>query len=855
MSRFKLLVEAWFEKLGYFICRHRFKTLILMFMLIATLAFQMKNLTVDTSWEGMLHPDDPNRVEYNNFRDQFGQDRVIICTVKTPEIFTEKNLKKLKSLHHDLEKGVPHLDEVKSLVNARSTRGEEDTLIVEELLKDWPEKEIDLVALKKYALNNPVYLNDFISEDGQVAAIIVKPIASAKEADKEGADDLMDDFSDEAPVAEESPSVKPDVEPEQKSARRHFLSKEDNKEVVVAVRQILDRYRAPDFEIAIGGGPVSEEIYDHQIKLDMRFFSLIMFFIILFFLFLLFRRISGAIFPVVIVYSGLSSTMGVMALCKVSISPFSFVLPSFLTAVGIADAVHILAVFYRHYQNGNSKVDSIAFSLGHSGLAIVMTSLTTAAGLMSFSISELSAIGNLGIFASIGVMIALFYTVIMLPALLAIVPIKEKKMTTAGKGKKLMDRVLIATADFSSGNPIKIVVFSILLFIVSIAFTLDLKFSHHHKNTFPEDMTIRKDEEFMDKHLKGVLSIEVVLDTKKENGLYEPEILKRIDNLCEEIKQIKDGEIFIGKVRSMNDILKETNQALHENNPEFYTIPDEKSLVTQELFLFENSGSDDLERIVDSKFSKTRISFKIPWLEVLDTERLSDDIYDRFKTRFESLAEITVTGMSPLMGKAVSAAIRSMTRSYVVAAFVISIMMIVLVGNFKLGVISMIPNLLPIIVVMGIMGAFNVYIDMVALMICSIAIGLVVDDTMHFMYNYRKYYERFGDVRQAVRETFLTTGRAILITALVLAANFFVLLLATFTNTNKFGFFSGIVILIALLANFIVTPALMVLATRHLKIKKRVDFSERSAPLVGQMADQTVVPQTATLSGKISNRS
>jgi predicted RND superfamily exporter protein len=851
MSKFKLLVETWFEKLGYFICRHRFKTLILMFMLIAAFSFQMKYLTVDTSWEGMLHPDDPQRIEYNNFRDQFGQDRVIICTVKTSELFTEKYLKKLQSLHRDLEKEVPHLDEVKSLVNARSTRGEEDTLIVEELLKDWPEKKIDLVALKKYVLNNPVYLNDYISVDGQVAAIIVKPLAFINEADGEEADDmdLMDDFSDEAPVVEESQ----DVTPQEKSARRYFLSKEDNKEVVVAVNQILDRYRSPDFKISVGGGPVSEEIYDKQIKLDMRFFTLMMFFIILLFLFLLFRRISGAILPVIIVYSGLFSTMGIMALCKVSISPFSFVLPSFLTAVGIADAVHILAIFYRHFQSGNSKVDSIAFALGHSGMAVVMTSLTTAAGLMSFSMSELSAIGNLGIFASIGVILALVYTVIMLPALLAITPIKKKKMMTAGKVKKLMDRVLIATADFSSGNPKKIVIVSILIFIVSIVFTLDLKFSHHHKNTFPEDMTIRLDEEFMDKHLKGILSIEVVLDTKKENGLYDPKILKRIDSLCEEIKQIKDGDIFIGKVRSMNDILKETNQALHENNPDFYKIPDEESLVTQELFLFENSGSDDLERIVDSKFSKTRISFKIPWLEVLDTERLSNDIYDRFKTRFEGMAEITVTGMSPLMGKAVSSSIRSMTKSYVIAAFVITIMMIILVGDFKLGAISMIPNLLPIIVVMGIMGAFNVFIDLVALMICSIAIGLVVDDTMHFMYNYRKYYERFGDARQAVRETFLTTGRALLITALVLAANFFVLLFATFTSTHKFGFFTGLVVLMALLADFIVAPALMVLAMRHLKIK-HVDFSERSE-MDDQMLDQTAGGQPVTLLAKIGDRS
>jgi predicted RND superfamily exporter protein len=202
------------------------------------------------------------------------------------------------------------------------------------------------------------------------------------------------------------------------------------------------------------------------------------------------------------------------------------------------------------------------------------------------------------------------------------------------------------------------------------------------------------------------------------------------------------------------------------------------------------------------------------------------------------------------MGKAVSASIRSMTKSYVVAAFVISILMIVLVGDIKLGAISMIPNLLPIIVVMGIMGAFSVYIDLNALMICSIAIGLVVDDTMHFMYNYRKYYDRFGDARQAVRETFLTTGRALLITALVLTANFFVLLLATFPVTHKFGFFTGLVILMALLADFIVAPALMVLVMPRLKIKS-VGYFEKTA----QMGDQLASSQAAALSANISDRS
>lgn len=826
MARLKYTVEKLFGKMAYGICGHPIKTLLLMFILIGALISQVPKLTVDTSFEGMLHVDNPRRIEYNEFRDQFGQDRVIICTVQTPEIFNAEHLAKLKAFHHALEKEVPHLDEVKSLINARRTRGEGDTLIVEDLLKDWPEKPVDLVALKTYVLHNPVYRNDYISEDGTIAALIIKPIAAVEEMDET---DLLADFEEnQGAFAPES---------EQKPVERHYLSKVENKEVVEAVYRVMDQYQSPDFRIAVTGGPVLEEVYDSHTKKNMRLFTLIMMVVVLLSLALFFRRFSGAVYPLLIVYMALLSTLGVMAICKVSISVFSVVLPSLMMAVGVADAVHILAIFYRRYQQGNAKVDSIAFALGHSGLAVLMTSLTTIAGLLSFARSELSSIGHLGIFAAVGVALALIYTVIMLPALLAITPIKIKKPDVDSGKIKVMDTILIAIGNFSSGNPKKIVVVSMALMVLSVAFMLDLKFSHHQKNIFPPEMPTRQDQEFIDSNLKGAASVEVVLDTGKENGLYQPELLHRLDRLAEELSGIREGEIFVGKVRSINDILKETNQALHANDPAFYTIPDEQALIAQELLLFENSGSDDLEKITDSTFSKTRVSIKIPFMEVLLTEKVSDDIYNRFRNSFDGLASVTVTGMSPMMGKTVAAAIRSMSKSYIVAFFVITIMMIILVGDVKLGLLSMIPNILPIFLVMGIMGAFGVYIDLNALMIGSIAIGMVVDDTMHFVYNFRRYYELTGDARTAVRDTLLSAGRALLITSLVLAASFFTLLFATFTSTHKFGFFTGLVILAALLANFIVTPALVVLALPYLKIKNLM-FPQPVAPVLAQHAHE-----------------
>ncbi len=803
VSNIKRKIEDLFDRLGHQIYRHRYKTLLIMLAVIGMFVSQTVNLTLDTSFEGMLHDNDSGRIAYNNFRDQFGQDRIIVLAVRSENIFDEIFLKKLKALHTDLENEVPHVHEVNSLINARSTRGEGDVLLVDDLFKDWPEKQIDLAVIKTFVLNNPVYLNDYITEDGRITAILVESQAVISEIDD---DDLIDDFDDDFDAVE--------TDQKQSSKKQHYISEKENKEVVEAVYRIVDRYRADDFSIAITGGPVVEEVYNRITEEDMFFFTVLMLIIVALFLAGLFRRISGVIFPMLIVYSALLSTMGIMAFCNVALSIFSVVLPSFIMAVGMADSVHILAIFYRKLQQDGNKENAIAFSLSHSGLAIVMTSFTTIAGLLSFSMSELSSIGHLGIFASVGVFLALLYTIFLLPTFLAIIPIKLKRETGKQKRTSTMDRVLIFFAVFSTTHPKKIVAGSILLFAVSVFFIFQLEFSHHLKKFFPDTMAVKQDLNFIDEEFRGIGSIEVVLDTKKENGLYNPELLSRIETISREVETIDTGDIYVGKVRSINDILKEINQALHENNPEFYNIPQDRDIIAQEFFLFENSGADDLEKIVDSQFSKTRVSVKIPWVEVLLTDKFVRHVHDRFDAMFSDIAEVTTTGMSVLMGKTVAASIRSMTKSYIVAFAVITIMMILLVGDIRIGLLSMIPNLLPIITIMGIMGATGSALDMNSLMIGSIAIGLVVDDTMHFMYNFRRYYDLTKDAGLAVRETLLGTGRALLITSLVLSANFFTLMFATLGTAFIFGMYTGFVIIAALLADFVLAPALMMLVTR-----------------------------------------
>jgi len=397
----------------------------------------------------------------------------------------------------------------------------------------------------------------------------------------------------------------------------------------------------------------------------------------------------------------------------------------------------------------------------------------------------------------------------MMPAFLTLISIKIALKDKPKNNMIFRYRVLLFFTDLSTSHPKKIISISIVFFLLSVFGTFQLIFSHNMLEYFPESIPIKQDTKFVDKKLKGTLVLRVVVDTGKEDGLHSPGILNDLEKFIRTIEKINIEELFVGKVLSINNILKETNQALHSNDAASYSIPQDRKMVAQEFLLFENTGSDDLEEIVDSKFSKTSVTVKIPFVDYALIDDFIFDLEHEFQKVFKDRAEITITGIPALMGRTIPMAQKSMTLSYIIALVVISLMMVSMIGSFKFGFLCMVPNTLPIFIVLGFMGFAGVAMDMSALMIGSIAIGLVVDDTLHFMYNFRKYYYLSGDVYTAVRETMLGTGRALLITSLVLSTFFFSLVFGILHNTVIFGFYTGLIILVALLADFILLPALL----------------------------------------------
>lgn len=779
MKKIRDRIEVWFTSFGHLACRRKWLTIFICLLAAGAMMSQMPKIRLDTSGEGLLHRKDPSLVTFDTFRDHFGTDQSIIIALEPPEIFDLDFLKKLKAFHDDLEKQ-PFLDKVTSLINATSIRGEEDELLIEELLRDWPATGADLKKIKERVLNDPLFRNHLISADGRLTVIVCRPLVYV------GADRST------APAG---------------GTGLVRLSENDVRQLAEEVEAISARYRAADFPVMLGGTVMAEEILKRMTETTMVKFTSLSALLIALLLFLLFRRLSGVILPLVIVNTALFSTLGLMAFTGVPVTLNTTILPSFLLAVGIGDSVHLLTVFYQHFKEHGNKEDAIAHALGHSGLAVLMTSLTTAAGLLSFVTAGIAPVANLGIFAAIGVMLAFVLTITLLPAALAVLPVKRQ--TARSWSVSGLDRLLTGVGDFAVSRPWPVIVVSVVLFVISLALGLQLTFFHNSLSYLPADNPIRLAMELIDRKMHGSISVEIVIDTGREFGLYEPAVMSRLEQAGRLTEQMVVSGHRVGAAISVAEYVKRINQALYDENPGQYRVPDSRELIAQELLLFENSEADDLERLVDNRLSRARLSILVPWVDAIAYTRVLNALEKDLKQLFAGQAEVTVTGLTAIICRTFTAIIETMGKSYLIAGSVITVFMILLIGSLRMGLLSMAPNFLPIVMGLGFMRLTGIPLDYSTIMVGGIAIGLAVDDTVHFFHNFRRYFDQTGDVRQSVHRTLLTTGRAMLFTTLILGAGFYILMLAELRSTSNFGLITGFTISVALLADFLLAPALL----------------------------------------------
>lgn len=743
------------------------------FLCLGLLASQVPHIPVDMSAEAVLHEDDPIRVTYDNFKRDFGRDDLIIVSMPVKDGLNHRFFSTLLKLQNDIENKVPHINKVTSLINARVTYSEDDELIVEDLLEGFPDKKIDSQSITKFVLNQENYIDRFISKDAKHTAILIEPNVYSEQSTRKNLE---------------------------------YLTDKESSEQVNALRDIVNQYS--DSNVLMTGKPVLHHVINIHTLKDSATTGGTALLLALGFMVVFFRRLSGVLLPLTVILGSILGAVGAMGFMQ---SPFTLTISAvypLMVAVGVADAVHVLAQFYRNYEQTGDKRKAILEAVSETGPAILMTSLTTAVGFLSFTVGDLASTANLGIYAALAVMLAWYFTVAVIPAFIAVFPIKQH---SKNKGlNKSIEALLLRSGNLASRFPRAISLIGITLIGVCIYGTQFLGFSYDPISRFPDSVKAKLDNYTIDSIYSGNASLEVIIDTQKPRGLLQGDMLNKLQQANKALSDTEIDNNQFAKAYSVLNIVKETNKALNNNQQNAYSIPDDAELVAQELLLFEMNNADDLRDVADSDLQRLRMTLKTHHSNGVQYAVLVDNIEKILNDIFQGEAVVTITGNSALMAGSVPKALKTMAKSYVVAGVLIVLMMMLMVRSVKIGLVSIVPNILPILLVLNVMVIMSWPLDMTTILVGAIAMGIVVDDTLHFLYNFKKHYSQQADARLAVRNTLTGVGPALFITTIIFSTGSGSNMLSSIENIFIFGFTMWLVTILALLADILIAPALLI---------------------------------------------
>ena len=649
-----------------------------------------------------------------------------------------------------------------------------------------PESAEDLALLKQRVQGKELYYGRLINDEEDTAAIFVKLLPYELEVDEQGNETFRN------------------------------LSDAEMLQGSIEITEVLDDFRSRfDAEIYLGGSPALGAYMSTVIQKDFGVFTTVAIFMVGAFLAFLFRRASGVFIPLLVMGLGISTCIAMMPLLNYPMQITTSILPSFLLAVCIGDAVHLLTIFYRRFDGGAEKDAAMLYALNHTGVAVLFTSLTTAAGLLTFSFSEIQPIASLGLFAALGSLIAFLLTVTMVPVLITILPLKRKRPAVNAQDQMqeggLLWKFTRLCLWLSISHSKKVVAVSALIAVIAISQLPNLRFSQDSLTWFPDDTPVKMAIRVIEDKITGTMPMEVVIDTGEKQGALNPILLQQIDKWLAGVDGQEINGVKVVSINSLLNLIKETNQAFNGNKAEAYSIPESQELIAQELLLIEMDEADDLYSYTDSDFQKLRITLIVPWADAIVFKDFQGSIISSFKDQVSTEVDINLTGLIPVFSTMFTAMIQSAANSYLIAALAIGFMMIVLMRGIVDGLLSMIPNLLPIIIVLAIMTIVDVPLDVFTILIGSIALGLCVDDTVHFMHGFQTAYRHHGDAARAIEETLTGTGKALVITSVVLFFGFLTFVLSDLISMDNFGMLTALCIVFALLSDFLLAPALMMI--------------------------------------------
>ncbi|WP_027338821.1 efflux RND transporter permease subunit [Halonatronum saccharophilum] len=795
----------------------QYKYLILILFLTLTIIsyIGVQKLEIDSSNESFFPEDDPIIVQNNSFKEIFGNEEFIFVLIEADDVFGYDVLKYIRQLSDDLEENLPFVKEVTLLTNLQYMESEGYDLRIDNLIGDKiPEDRESLDRIRKRALSNNSYVDMIISEDSKETGIIINfermPEYVYLPVEK--------DFKhlDQVNWETEDIIMRSDIFSEEASGLNKVS--DPRKIIPPALGVILNRHQNENIKVTASGISMLDYEGDRVIAEEGAKFGLISLIICIILMIVMFKDLRATIGPFLVIFITLLVLYGTMGWIGIAASITSIIIPTLILVISVSYSIHVINHFQYKFRETGSRLEAIKYLYQEATWPIFITTITTALGFISFMIVPIRSIRDLGMFCAFGVLITYLLVMILIPAILALGKDKDVKEQKSNREKN--DSQLISRwADFVVDNSLITTIGSFLLVTIFIFFSFRMPVSSDFVEIMGDDFSIVKDSKYMTERLGALYSYEVLIDLPEEGLAQDPRILKSIDEITYMINNLE----LTSNVLALTDIIKEINKTMHENNEEYYRIPYSQNLIAQYLLLYEISGGEGLEDWVDFNYKKMRISVQVNGFgKILQDD--FDEIINLVNLYLPEGTEVTVVGDAPIMLKMLVDLIEGQVKSIILALGVITLVMILILKSVKLGLLSMIPNTLPVVVITGLMGILDYPLDVLTILIAPMIIGIAVDDTVHYFLHFKEEFERNNSYIEANKATFKKIGRALIFTSIILIVGFAIFGLSKVNSMTHVGILSAAGVFSALVADMLITPAIFVLL-KPLKDKADVDVN------------------------------
>ena len=746
-------------------CRALFKhPLLYLFVLVALTGFFgyfYATLPTETSVESLIIEDDPDLRFYEEFKDQFGEDEILVVGFPAEDVFARDILAYVEAQTQRLEQ-LDEIEDVVSLTNVEDFIGSDSDFIVQPLVEDLPVNPQESQEIRSQALDSSLIADHLVNRNADAALFLIRP---AEQSEDPGFDERLvrlveDIFTANPPVTE-----------------------------------------AGNWHIA--GWLVTDVNLSRSMTRDTLTFMPLTFTLLIVLVGLALRNRWAILVAMVNVSVCLIWTLAFLNLVGGAMSPITSILPPLIMALAVSDSIHVFNAFLKQDRQHGSLPEIMRGTLKDLAVPCFLTSFTTAIGFASLAVSQVPPIRHFGLAAAGGMLAEFLLSMTLIPLGIYFLRRKKGLRGPSVATSALLHGPLERFARALPGYRTLLLWGSAGLIVFSCVAALNIRVETNLLEYFKQSSSVYQASEFIDNNLGGVETLEISLQAEQLDQLLEPDNLA----LIARIEQLLQDRGIVTEVTSIADFFREMNKAFHNDDPAFFSLPDSRALAAQYLLLYDG---DELDNLLSAERDWTRISARI-------TEHRSSVVADSIEQIREQIIPLAaeqgltarITGKTLIAHKLIHLIVNSQVQSLSLALALIFLVMLAIFRSLKLGLIALVPNALPILLNFAIMGLFGFPLNSATAIIAAVAIGIAVDDTVHFICSYQNQRRQGQTTEKAIEHAVIVKGHPIITTSLIMMGAFAILLFGSFVPTIQFGILSALIMLFAVVSDLLVLPGLL----------------------------------------------